>query len=48
LLQACAQIGTAGDPAGFRTCVDEAYGGFEEDAGTASAIASESLDDVAK
>lgn len=47
-VRACAQIGTAGDLAGFRACIDDAYSGFEEDAETAHAVAQATLTDAAK
>ena len=43
---ACAQIGLAGDLAGFRDCLDESWSGVEEDALAAYGNAQDTFDDV--
>jgi hypothetical protein len=47
-LQACAQIGLAGDFAGFRDCIQEGYEGFEDAVGAALFNAEDTFDDVGK
>jgi len=46
-LQACVQIGSSGDLTGFRTCMQDAYSGVEEDADLAIFVAEDTRDDVA-
>lgn len=47
-LQACSVIGQTGDLAGFRTCIQDAYSGLDEDIDFAIFTADDTLDDVAR
>lgn len=47
-IQACSVIGQTGDFVGFRSCVDDAYSGFDEDVSFAAFVADDAIDDTDK